>query len=45
MEAGLLLFFQYEGLQFSSPEDCLPSSEFLDHIRKVRGGEVGERKG
>uniref|UniRef100_A0A8C0W1D1 Globin domain-containing protein n=1 Tax=Castor canadensis TaxID=51338 RepID=A0A8C0W1D1_CASCN len=35
MEAGLLLLFQYEGLQFSSPEDCLPSSEFLDHIRKV----------
>uniref|UniRef100_A0A8C6A090 Neuroglobin n=1 Tax=Marmota marmota marmota TaxID=9994 RepID=A0A8C6A090_MARMA len=35
LEPELLPLFQYNGLQFSSPEDCLSSPEFLDHIRKV----------
>ena len=38
LEPGLLPLFQYNCRQFSSPEDCLSSPEFLDHIRKVRGG-------
>lgn len=36
LEPDLLPFFQYNCRQFSSPEDCLSSPEFLDHIRKVR---------
>ncbi|XP_052594152.1 neuroglobin isoform X2 [Peromyscus californicus insignis] len=35
LEPSLLPLFQYNGRQFSSPEDCLSSPEFLDHIRKV----------
>nr|XP_025725344.1 protein O-mannosyl-transferase 2 isoform X2 [Callorhinus ursinus] len=35
LEPDLLLLFQYNCRQFSSPEDCLSSPEFLDHIRKV----------
>ncbi|KAM4831086.1 neuroglobin isoform X1 [Urocitellus parryii] len=35
LEPELLPLFQYNGRQFSSPEDCLSSPEFLDHIRKV----------
>ncbi|XP_076777685.1 neuroglobin isoform X1 [Arvicanthis niloticus] len=35
LEPSLLPLFQYNGCQFSSPEDCLSSPEFLDHIRKV----------
>ncbi|XP_026638617.1 neuroglobin isoform X2 [Microtus ochrogaster] len=35
LEPDLLPLFQYNGRQFSSPEDCLSSPEFLDHIRKV----------
>ncbi|XP_051052061.1 neuroglobin isoform X2 [Phodopus roborovskii] len=35
LEPSLLPLFQYNGQQFSSPEDCLSSPEFLDHIRKV----------
>ncbi|XP_029422893.1 neuroglobin isoform X1 [Nannospalax galili] len=35
LEPSLLPLFQYSGRQFSSPEDCLSSPEFLDHIRKV----------
>lgn len=38
LEPDLLPLFQYNCRQFSSPEDCLSSPEFLDHIRKVRGG-------
>uniref|UniRef100_A0A8C2N1Q2 Neuroglobin n=1 Tax=Cricetulus griseus TaxID=10029 RepID=A0A8C2N1Q2_CRIGR len=34
LEPSLLPLFQYNGRQFSSPEDCLSSPEFLDHIRK-----------
>lgn len=37
LEPDLLPLFQYNCRQFSSPEDCLSSPEFLDHIRKVRG--------
>jgi hypothetical protein len=44
LEPGLLPLFQYEGHQFSSPEDCLSSPEFLDHIRKVRGGKALVRR-
>lgn len=36
LEPDLLPLFQYNCRQFSSPEDCLSSPEFLDHIRKVR---------
>lgn len=39
LEPNLLPLFQYNGRQFSSPEDCLSSPEFLDHIRKVRDAE------
>ncbi|XP_066884097.1 neuroglobin isoform X3 [Kogia breviceps] len=35
LEPDLLPLFQYNCRQFSSPEDCLSSPEFLDHIRKV----------
>uniref|UniRef100_A0A8I5ZM27 Neuroglobin n=1 Tax=Rattus norvegicus TaxID=10116 RepID=A0A8I5ZM27_RAT len=35
LEPSLLPLFQYNGRQFSSPEDCLSSPEFLDHIRKT----------
>ncbi|KAM5178460.1 neuroglobin isoform 1-T1 [Callospermophilus lateralis] len=35
LEPELLPLFQYNSRQFSSPEDCLSSPEFLDHIRKV----------
>nr|KAF6501586.1 neuroglobin [Molossus molossus] len=35
LEPHLLPLFQYNCRQFSSPEDCLSSPEFLDHIRKV----------
>nr|4O1T_A Chain A, Neuroglobin [Mus musculus]4O35_A Chain A, Neuroglobin [Mus musculus]5F2A_A Chain A, Neuroglobin [Mus musculus] len=35
LEPSLLPLFQYNGRQFSSPEDSLSSPEFLDHIRKV----------
>ncbi|KAK2104510.1 hypothetical protein P7K49_018366 [Saguinus oedipus] len=35
LEPDLLPLFQYNYSQFSSPEDCLSSPEFLDHIRKV----------
>lgn len=38
LEPDLLPLFQYNCRQFSSPEDCLSSPEFLDHIRKVRQG-------
>ncbi|XP_007472473.1 neuroglobin isoform X1 [Monodelphis domestica] len=35
LEPDLLPLFQYNCRQFSSPQDCLSSPEFLDHIRKV----------
>ncbi|XP_038627384.1 neuroglobin isoform X2 [Tachyglossus aculeatus] len=35
LEPDLLPLFQYNCRQFSSPQDCLASPEFLDHIRKV----------
>lgn len=46
LEPDLLPLFQYNCRQFSSPEDCLSSPEFLDHIRKVSGpGILGEMEG
>ncbi|CAO2587021.1 NGB [Lemmus lemmus] len=39
LEPDLLPLFQYNSRQFSCPEDCLSSPEFLDHIRKVRDAE------
>lgn len=41
LEPDLLPLFQYNCRQFSRPEDCLSSPEFLDHIRKVRVRQSG----
>ncbi|XP_075782923.1 neuroglobin [Pelodiscus sinensis] len=35
LDPDLLPLFQYNCRQFSSPQECLSSPEFLDHIRKV----------
>uniref|UniRef100_A0A8D0GXA0 Neuroglobin n=1 Tax=Sphenodon punctatus TaxID=8508 RepID=A0A8D0GXA0_SPHPU len=35
LEPDLLPLFKYNCKQFSSPQECLSSPEFLDHIRKV----------
>lgn len=37
LDPDLLPLFQYNCKQFASPQECLASPEFLDHIRKVRG--------
>uniref|UniRef100_A0A803Y8Q5 Uncharacterized protein n=1 Tax=Meleagris gallopavo TaxID=9103 RepID=A0A803Y8Q5_MELGA len=34
LDPDLLPLFQYNCKQFASPQECLASPEFLDHIRK-----------
>lgn len=36
LDPDLLPLFQYNCKQFASPQECLSTPEFLDHIRKVR---------
>ncbi|XP_069494111.1 neuroglobin [Ambystoma mexicanum] len=35
LEPELVPLFQYNGRRYSSPEECLASPDFLEHIRKV----------
>lgn len=35
LEPDLVPLFKYNGQCFSSPQECLASPDFLDHIRKV----------
>nr|XP_034963994.1 neuroglobin isoform X1 [Zootoca vivipara] len=35
LDPGLLSLFQYNCRKFSTPQECLSSPEFLEHIRKV----------
>ncbi|XP_010144485.1 PREDICTED: neuroglobin, partial [Buceros rhinoceros silvestris] len=35
LDPDLLPLFQYNCKQFASPQECLSTPEFLDHIRKV----------
>uniref|UniRef100_A0A8D0C274 Neuroglobin n=1 Tax=Salvator merianae TaxID=96440 RepID=A0A8D0C274_SALMN len=35
LDPGLLPLFQYNCRSFSTPQECLSSPEFLEHIRKV----------
>ncbi|KAL8169123.1 UNVERIFIED_CONTAM: hypothetical protein K2H54_038252 [Gekko kuhli] len=35
LEPDLLPLFQYNCKKFSTPEECLSSPEFLEHVRKV----------
>lgn len=38
LDPDLLPLFRYNCKQFASPQECLSTPEFLDHIRKVREG-------